>query len=267
MIQQLNQLILPSTLMQSFDAYREEAVRRVSRPFNEPQLAWFLDMMNRFRGPEDRKECLLDVFDPSMFTDCHSAWEDAPGTRIEMPALTSDIAKAAGPNSEFADIALDEILELRNCAETYADDELLGLARIAAAALVDQGATFHGREAAIRYLALNASAALEDLWATDDTLWRAAPARVIEFDDMVAKRKAALLDAAFIPTSFQEKDFACYSKDEIRLFAFDIRGLFLMDRAKHLAICTRCQGELESWTRLVNQFERDAVAHDGRANA
>jgi hypothetical protein len=57
-------------------------------------------------------------------------------------------------------------------AETYSDDEILGLAHIAASALVDQGKMFRGREDAIRYLALNASAVIEDLWATDDTLWK-----------------------------------------------------------------------------------------------
>lgn len=67
------------------------------------------------------------------------------------------------------------------------------MAHIAASALVDQGRIFHGREDAIRYLALNASAVLEDLWATDDTLWKNTPARHIQFGDMVAKRKADLL--------------------------------------------------------------------------
>ena len=83
----------------------------------------------------------------------------------------------ADRNSELVEIAEEEINEFRDHAETYADDEILGLAQIAAAALVDHGRIFRGREDAIRYLALNASAVLEDLWATDDTLWKNAPAR------------------------------------------------------------------------------------------
>ena len=267
MIVQLNEFILPSSLMESFDVYREESVKSAARRFSDAQLLWFLDMVNRFRGPDDRKDSLVDIFDPGMCTCDHPGWDAAPGTRIEMPALTSEVAKLVDRNSEFAEIAREEINEFRDHAETYTDDEILGLAHIAAAALVDQGRTFQGREEAIRYLALNASAVLEDLWATDDTLWRNAPVRHIQFDDMVAKRKADLLKAESLQPSFEERDFACYSEDEIRKFAFDIRSLFLTDRAKHLAICTRCQTRLESWTKLVEKFEQSTAMHNGQADA
>jgi len=267
MIVQLSEFILPSSLMESFDVYREESVKSAARCFNDAQLSWLLELLNRFRGPDDSKDSLVDIFDPGMYTCDHPAWEAAPGTWIEMPALTSEVARLVDRNSEFAAIAREEINEFRDHADTYADDEILGLANIAASALVDQGKTFHGREEAIRYLALNASAVLEDLWATDDILWKNAPARHIQFDDMVAKHKADLLKAESIHPSFEERDFACYSEDEIRRFAFDIRSLFLTDRAKHLAICIRCQTRLESWTKLVEKFEQSTPTHNGRADA
>jgi hypothetical protein len=47
-------------------------------------------------GPEDRKDSLLEVFDPGMYTANHPAWEAPPGTEIELPALTSDVAGVAG---------------------------------------------------------------------------------------------------------------------------------------------------------------------------
>jgi hypothetical protein len=267
MIVQLNEFILPSSLMESFDVYREESVKSAAHSFNDAQLSWFLDMLNRFRGPDDRKDSLVDIFDPGMYTCDHPAWEAAPGTRIEMPALTSEVARLVDHKSEFAEIAREEINEFRDHAETYTDDEILGLAHIAASALVDQGTTFRGREEALLYLALNASAVLEDLWATDDTLWKDAPVRHIQFDDMVAKRKADLLSAEPTHPTFAERDFACYSEEEIRRFAFDIRSLFLVDRAKHLAICTRCQGRLESWTKLIEKFEQSTATHNGRPDA
>jgi len=152
MIVQLNEFLLPSSLMESFDVYREESVKSAARCFNDAQLSWFLDMLNRFRGPDDRKDSLVDIFDPGMYTCDHPAWEAAPGTRIEMPALTSELARLVDRNSEFAQIAKEEINEFRDHAETYADNEILGLAKIAASALVDQGGTFQGREEAIRYL-------------------------------------------------------------------------------------------------------------------
>jgi hypothetical protein len=267
MILQLNKFILPSCLMESFDAYREEAVKNVAQIFNQSQLSWFVDMLNRFRGMDDGKDSLLDIFDPGMYTCDYPAWEAAPGTRIEMPALTSDVAEFVDNASEFAEVAREEINEFRDHADTYADEEIISLAKIARAALVDQGRTFRGREDAIRYLALNASAALEDLWAYDDTLWRNAPARHIEFTDMVAKRKADLLSDEYFRSSFEEGDFTCYSEEDIRRFAFDVRSLFLTNRAKHLAICTRCQTRLESWTRLVEKFDQTVTTRNGRADA
>jgi hypothetical protein len=267
MIRQLNESMLPSCLMESFDAYREKAVKDVAKPFNRAQLSWFLDMLNRFRGPDDCKDSLLDIFDPGMYTCDHPAWEAAPGTSIEMPALTSDVSNFVDKDSEFAEVAREEINEFRDHADTYADEEIISLAKIARAALVDQGRTFGGREDAIRYLALNASAALEDLWAYDDTFWRNAPARHIEFTDMVAKRKADLLSDMSFRSSFGEGDFTCYSEEDIRRFAFDIRSLFLTNRAKHLAICGRCQTRLESWTRLVEKFDQSVSRRNGRADA
>lgn len=64
MIVQLNEFILPSSLMESFDVYREESVKAAASSFNDAQLSWFLDMLNRFRGPNDRKDSLVDIFDP-----------------------------------------------------------------------------------------------------------------------------------------------------------------------------------------------------------
>ena len=193
MIKDLNRFQLPSSLMESFDTWREDAARAVSREFSPSQLNWFLDLLSRFRGPEDRKDSLLEVFDPGMYTANHPAWEEAPGTDIDLPALTSDAAGIASGDSEFAEIARDEIRDFRELARPFADEEIAGLAKIARAALADQRKSIVGREDAVRYLALNASALLEDLWAQDDTLWVKAPIRRIHFDDMVAKRKADLL--------------------------------------------------------------------------
>ena len=146
--------------------------------------------------------------------------------------------------------------------DTYADDEILELANIARAALADRKKVFHGRDDAIRYVALNASAELEDLWACDDTLWKGAPVRVVEFDDMVTKRKAALLKMGSVPSAFQERDLSCYSEEGTRSFAFDMRKLFLTDRAKHLAVFTRCLNRLERWTGLVEKFDQAMTAAD-----
>ena len=267
MIEQLDQFQLPGSLMESFDAYREESVKAVTDGFSHSQLAWFLDLMNRFRGPDDRKDSLLDIFDPCMFTTEHPAWDSEPGTSIDMPALTSEVAAFAANDEEFTDEARLEIVCFRQHADTYDDGELLGLARIARASLVDRKITLDGREDAIKYLALNASARLEDLWALDDTLWIRAPKRHIEFDDMVAKRKVDLMETCVAPIEFTENDFACYTEDDFRAFAFDMRSFFLMNRTKHLTICSRCQNRLKYWANLVDKFDQAAIGKHGIADA
>ena len=267
MIKELNRFQLPSSLMESFDTYREDAAGTACREFSPSQLNWFLDLLNRFRGPEDRKDSLLEVFDPGMYTSNHPAWDTAPGTMIELPALTSDVAGIAAGDSEFAEIARAEIRDFRELARPFADEEIVGLAKIARAALADRRKFAGSREDAVRYLALNSSALLEDLWAQDDTLWVKAPSRRIHFDDMVAKRKSELLASALARPAFEEKDFACYTDDEIRAFAFDVRKLFLTERAKHLAICSRCQRRLEYWSGLVENFDRATPLQEGGADA
>ena len=64
MIKELNRFQLPSSLMESFDTWRANAAGAASREFSPSQLNWFLDLVNRFRRPEDRKESLVEVFDP-----------------------------------------------------------------------------------------------------------------------------------------------------------------------------------------------------------
>lgn len=267
MIQELNAFQLPGSLMESFDAYREDTLRTTTKEFTSSQLNWYLDLLNRFRGPDDRKDSLLEVFDPEMYTVNHPAWDAPPGTRIQMPALTSEVARLADRNSGFADLAREEIREFYALAESFTNEEVLGLARIAQAALVDQKTAFHGRHDAIRYVALNASALLEDLWAADDSLWLRAPARQIKFEDMLAKRQINLRRSEATQPVFEEKDFTCYSEDEIRAFAFDIRKLLFTGRGRHLAICPRCQRRLEYWTGLVERFDQAPLMHDGKADA
>ncbi|MFZ0272905.1 MAG: DHHA1 domain-containing protein [Acidobacteriaceae bacterium] len=96
---------------------------------------------------------------------------------------------------------------------------------------------------------------------------RKAPARQIEFEDMLAKRQINLRRSEATQPVFEEKDFTCYAEDEIRAFAFDIRKLLLTGRRRHLAICPRCQRRLEHWTGLVERFDQAIPLHDGKADA
>jgi hypothetical protein len=72
-----------------------------------------------------------------------------------------------------------------------------------------------------RYLALNASAQMEDLWVADATEWQEAPVRRIEFPDMVAHRREQLLRGQLAP-ALKKEDFLCYSDNEVGSFACDM---------------------------------------------
>ena len=267
MIHELNSIQLPGSLMESFDAYREDSLRSATEALTPSQRDWYLDLFDRFRGPDDRNDALLDIFDPGMYMVDHPAWDAPPGTRIEMPALTSEVANIADRNSEFAAVAGMEIRKFRDLADSFADEEVLGLARIARAALVDRKTTFPDRQDSIRYLALNSSVRLEDLWAEDDSLWVTARPRQIEFEDMVARKRAKLCRPGANRPAFSEKDFTCFSEDEIRDSAFDIRRLLLTGRAMHLGVCSRCLRRLEYWSVLVRKFEEAATYDNGRPDA
>ena len=158
-----------------------------------------------------------------MFTVNHPAWQSPPGTVIELPALTSEIAAKADRESEFAEAAREEVREFREHADLYDDEELMQLGAIALAGLGDQIRTFQNREAVIRYLALNASPRMEDLWVSDDSEWLEAPRRWIEFPDMLAWRKEQLLRHG--PPSLREQELICYSEDEIRRFGLDAKTM------------------------------------------
>jgi len=265
MVEELNQYILPSTLMQCFDAYREENYKEAIKLVPEPTLAWFLVLLNRYRGPEDRKDSLLEVFDPSLYTENHPAWERPPGRIIELPALTSEIVDRAQKDSEMTKVAGQEILHFRDHADTYDDEELMQPGAIAKAGLADMEKAFETRDEVVRYLALNASSRIEDLWVAGASEWLEAPARRIEFPDMVARRRGQL--AGQLAPSLTEKDFVCYSDHELRTFACDMRSLFLHDRSRHLAVCTKCQLRLEAWTKIVSDFDKHGMNKKGRPDA
>ena len=140
------------------------------------------------------------------------------------------------------------------------------LGEIAKAGLADQKTVFQTREEVIRYLALNASAGMEDLWVADATEWLEAPVRRIEFPDMVARRREQLLHGHLAP-ALKEEDFVCHTDNEVWSFACDMRSLFLHDRSRHLAICTGCQKRLEAWAKIISDFDNNIVTNKGRADA
>jgi hypothetical protein len=83
---------------------------------------------------------------------------------------------------------------------------------------------------------------------------------------MVARRREQLLSREG-PANLRERDFACYSDDEVRAFALNMWSLFLHDRARHLVICLRCRSRLGSWSKLLQDFDKNTFPQQRRPDA
>ena len=242
---QLTELVLPATLMDCFEVFRRAALRKAAQAFNEKELSWLLLTMNEFRGADDRKEGFDLLFDPLMYTVDHPAWSAPPGTVIELPVLNSGLYERAGRGTRFRAIADSELTALSVLTDGYPDEAVIGLAEMAAAALADSGAGIQNRKSAISYLALNASARIEDYWAEDDSLWRKAGTRLVVMPDVVADLKAVMIRNGRGEEAILESDLTCYSEDEVRCFAFHAGKFLLSGKSKHLALCGRCQERIQ----------------------
>lgn len=262
---ELDKFILPSTLMDCFEYHRRREMRKACAAFNGNELSWFLHMMNELRGVADRKDDFDLLFDPVMYMVDHPAWTAPPGVVVEMPPLNTEVLETAGPGAQFARIAENEVARLRTLAETYPDAAILGLASIAAAAYADAGRVFADRRSAIRYLAINASAKLEDYWSEDDSLWKRAGNRRVQLSDMAAELKEQMLadQVAIAESTVTEEDLACYSEEQIKLYAFSPDKFLLSGKTRHMAVCGSCQERIARWMDHVRKAEERLMSERG----
>ncbi len=263
--QTLEDLILPGTLIDCYEQHRRRLMRQASASFNDNELSWFLDMLNQLRGVADRQDDFDLLFDPMMYTENSYAWDAPPGLAIELPVLNSQLATHPGVTAEFQKIADEEVSQLRTLADTYPDDAICGLALLAAAALVDCDPGITDRRSAIRYLALNASARLEDYWATDDVLWKAAGPRVVKLPDLFLEQKESLrrgsLEAIHGPLT--EVDLTCYTDEEVKRYAFNPDKFLMSGKTRHMPVCGLCQERVAKWVSCAKDAEEKMMAQFG----
>jgi hypothetical protein len=257
--------ILPGTLMDCFEYHRRRQMRKAAAAFNDNELSWFLHLMNELRGVADRKDDFDLLFDPVMYMVDHPAWAAAPGVLIELPPLNTAVLDRAEVGSIFQVIAQDEVARLRTLAESYPEDALIGLANVAAAAFADVQAVISDRRSAIRYLAVNASAKLEDYWATDDRPWHEAGDRIVELPDVVAEQKEQILrdKAAVAQGTVTEADLVCYTEEQIKHFAFNPDKFLLSGKTRHMPLCGSCQGKIAHWIEYVRKIEERMLSERG----
>ena len=265
-IEPLEDFALAGTLMDCFEYHRRREMRKAAAAFTERELSWFLHMMNELRGVSDRKEDFDLLFDPVMYMEDHSAWTDPPGLIIKLPALNAQVFKGAGSNSVFRSIAENEVSRLAILADSYPDKAIVGLANIAIAAYVDQDAMITDRRSAIRYLAINTSARLEDYWAENDSLWTKAGNRTVHLPNVVAEQKSDILQcrASGLNSVVTQEDLVCYSQQEIKLFAFNPDRFLLSRKSMHMALCGLCQRQIARWIEYVRNAEERLISEGER---
>lgn len=263
--QALEDLILPGTLIDCYEQHRRRLMRQASACFNDNELSWFLDMLNQLRGVADRQDDFDLLFDPMMYTENSYAWDAPPGLVIELPVLNSQLAALPSITDEFRQTAEEEITQFRTLADTYPDEAICGLALLAAAALVDCDPGITDRRSAIRYLALNASARLEDYWAADDFLWKAAGPRVVKLPDLFTEQKESLrrgsLEAIHGPLT--ELDLTCYTDAEVKHFAFNPDRFLMSGKTKHMPVCGYCQERVAKWVSFAKDAEERMMVQFG----
>jgi len=152
-------------------------------------------------------------------------------------------------------------------AETYPDEAIIGLANIGTAAYADANTVVADRRSAIRYLAVNASTKLEDLWTADDSLWTKTGNRIVHLSDAVAELKEQMLrdKEAIAQNTVTEEDLTCYSEEQIKHFAFNPDKFLLSGKTRHMPLCGFCQERIARWIEYVRKTEERLLSErDGK---
>lgn len=263
---ELDKYILPGTLMDCFELHRNEEMKKARAQFTPEFETHLIDMMNDFRGWEDRKESFDVLFDASMYFLHHvSAWEAAPARTICLPALNTQVVARLPADSPLTILAEEEVSRLRRLSDTYMDEDMIGLARIAAAGYGDTAAGGMDRRAAIRYVAINASARIEDLWAVSEGAWVRTADRIVPLPDITGQMKSKMLEdtKAFCESPLTSEDLTCYDEDQIRHYAFNPDKFLLSGKTKHVALCGLCQDKIAGWVQRAATAERQLRAERG----
>lgn len=133
--------------------------------------------------------------------------------------------------------------------------------------ILDTSTILSDRRSAIRYLAVNTSAKLEDYWVVDDSLWTKTGNRTVHLSDVVAEQKKQRLrdQEAITQNTVIEEDLACYSEDQIRHFTFNPDEFLLSGKTRHMPHCGFCQERIARWIEYVRKTEEHLLSErDGK---
>jgi len=266
-LQQLDDLMLPASLEEAFEAYRFDLLRKVCESQNENQLSWYLHEINQLHADAEPAPSFSETFDPFLRLH-HGTSHCPPSTLIVLPPLPSTIVRGGIIlPSALLGIVEGDIFALGSRLEMYEEAEVNMLARIATAALVDQR-DFSDRKSAIEYIATNASQKLKQSLLSDQSFWSSVPRRQVEFPDMVSERRKQLASCDLFNPPLSENELECFADEEIREQTRDIRVMALSPKIRHLSFCRSCLNKFARWQTDLARFHQLAEnSSSGRYNA
>ena len=252
----LNKFMLPGSLEDCFQAYREELIKRVGESFNTNLQSWFLREISVLRGGEEFTS-VVQACDPFLHlpSGCDSL---PPGTQIAVPPLPTMIVDSTpDPAGNLKRLTRQEFELLRSRLQMYTDDEIDNFGKLALAGYVAPDIILPTPESVVSFIAINAGAKLEQYLINNLHLWKAVPRRQIHFPDMVAVRRKQLEEtfAANNREALRPEELACYTDEELALMGRDVRILTLLPN-RHLSICRWCLNRMISRQAVVDHFDR-----------
>jgi hypothetical protein len=253
MLDALNDLMLPASLADCFEAYRGDLLKKACRrQLNDNHRSWFLREISLLRG--EPITSLAQAFDPYLHisSGCDTL---PPGTAISLPPLPIAIVDTIRDCGELNGLATEEIDRLGSRLSMYAQDEVQNLGQLALAGYVSDLA-LPTRDSMVRFIAVNASAAIEKYLLDNPLLWSAVPRRHIQFPDMVALRHKQLAEEFALKTNgpLCPNRQTCYTDEEIGIIANDIRVAVFLPKPRHLATCRSCLRRILQRQAVVKKY-------------
>ena len=261
LLDDLNWMMLPGTLEDSFEAHRENLLQAACEPFSEERLTWWLREVKALRQETDPLIGFNDIFDPFLGKP-HGMAKLPPGTIVVLPPVPSAIVTNLPPKAPLVELAGFEAARLAESMANYGDEEVAALCTIATAGYADAGPTSIGRRPEmIDYIAANASLRVLEYLGKNYSVLSSLPYRQVVFPDMVEERRNRLREyIAENPSLFSERDLECYTEEDIRAITHDVRTLVLSPRVRHFGLCRLCLTRVSSWQTSLAEFQKLATA-------
>ena len=256
-LEELNSVMLPGTLEDCFEMYREQLLCAVCKPQLEDRLNWLLHEIRTLRKETDAIIGFSDIFDPFLGVP-HGLSKLPIGTTVAVPAMPSTIIASLPVTAPLRRIAAEETYRLSSQMSNYETEEIALLCKVAKAGYADENELPADREQMLYYAASNGSKLVVDYLIGNSAVLRSVPYRSITFPPLVEQARTDLKDffAEHQEQLFSiERSLRCYTDEEIRVLTLDARTLFRSPGVRHFGACNQCLNRLFEWQQTLREFQ------------